>query len=339
MAARGEAFTLTKSFMAGPQVIRKPSQAFAPSASPVHRRLGNAAFAAALGMASAIGPTFAGSSSADLIDIPTFVVTRTQDTLLDIARSYDVGYVEIRAANPGVDPWLPGTGKTIAVPTQHILPDAPRRGIVINLPELRLYYFPADGGMPRSFPIGIGGEGMETPVGHTEIIRKQLHPVWIPTRAEREEDSDLPARVDPGPDNPMGDQALYLGWAGYAIHGTNRPYSIGRRDSHGCIRLYPEDILALYKMVRIGTPVMVVNQPAKAGWSGDELYLEVHPSQSDADAIEAGGTPAPGAVDADELVAVAAGTKEGQLDWYAIHLAEERRDGLPVQVTQPKGGF
>ncbi len=276
----------------------------------------------------------------ELIGIPTLFTTKDEDTLLDIGRSYDVGYVEIRAANPGIDPWLPGADKIVKVPTQHILPDAPRRGIVINLAELRLYYFPSDGSGPRSFPIGIGGEGKETPVGRTAIVRKAVHPTWVPTKSEHEEEPDLPAIVGPGPDNPMGDYALYLAWNGYAIHGTNKPYSIGRRDSHGCIRMYPEDILALFKAVKLGTSVVVVDQQAKVGWSGGELYLEVHSSQDDADALETTGAPTTtGAVDADALVLRAAGADAQRLDWYAIHLAEERRDGMPVQVTRPKNLF
>ena len=276
----------------------------------------------------------------DLIGIPTVYVTKEEDTLLDIARSYDVGYVAMRAANPGIDPWLPGADKEIQVPTQHILPNAPRRGIVINLPELRLYYFPSDGSEPRSFPIGIGGEGKETPVGHTTLVRKAVHPSWIPTESEHQEDPDLPAVVGPGPDNPMGDYALYLGWKGYAIHGTNRPYSIGRRDSHGCIRMYPEDILALFNLVKIGVPVTVVDQQAKTGWSGDELYLEVHASQADADSLETVGAPATtDAVDADDAVIAAAGADSGRLDWYAIHLAETRRNGIPILVTRPIESF
>lgn len=276
----------------------------------------------------------------DLIGIPTLYTTTEADTLLDIGVTYDVGYVEMRAANPGIDPWLPGADKKIRVPTQHILPNAVRRGIVINLAELRLYYYPSDGSAPRSFPIGIGGEGKETPVGHTEIARKTVHPTWIPTKSEHEEDPDLPVMVGPGPDNPMGDYALYLAWQGYAIHGTNRLYSIGRRDSHGCIRLYPNDILTLFNLVRPGTQVTVVNQQAKTGWSAGELYLEIHASQDDADALETTGMPATtGAVDADALVVDAAGADVQRLDWYAIHLAEERRDGIPVQVTRSRNLF
>jgi len=273
--------------------------------------------------------------AADLIGATGRYVTREEDTLLDLARDNDLGYVEIRAANPGIDPWLPGAGKLVTLPAKHVLPDAPRRGIVINLAELRLYYY-RPRGEPQTFPIGIGGEGKETPVGHTVVAEKRTHPVWVPTRSEHEENPDLPLSVGPGPDNPMGDFALYLGWKGYAIHGTNKSYSIGRRDSHGCIRLYPEDIAWLYHEVTTGTPVTVVDQPAKAGWSGGELYLEVHPTQADADALEAEGAPrSTEAIDADDLVAKAAGWDVPRLDWYTIHLAEVQRTGVPVQVTRP----
>ena len=272
---------------------------------------------------------------ADVIGAPASYVTREEDTLLDIAKDRDLGYVEIRAANPGIDPWLPGAGRTVILPSQHVLPDAPRRGIVINLAELRLYYYPLHG-EPQTFPIGIGGEGKETPVGRTVVADKRAHPVWIPTKSEHEENPDLPASVGPGPDNPLGDYALYLGWKGYAMHGTNKPYSIGRRDSHGCIRLFPDDIAWLYRAVAPQTPVAVVDQPAKVGWIDDELYLEVHPTQADADALEAEGAPrSTEAIDADDLVVKAAGVDAPRLDWYTIHLAETRRDGIPVQITRP----
>ena len=191
-----------------------------------------------------------------------------------------------------------------------------------------------------SFPIGIGGEGAETPVGHTVVVVKRPHPTWIPTASEHAEDPDLPEVVPPGPDNPMGDFALYLGWKDYALHGTNRPYSIGRRDSHGCIRMYPEDIARLYALVTLGTPVTVVDEPVKTGWQGGELYLEVHWEQEDAESLETrGAPPAIIAADADDLVVQAAGKAADRLDWYAIHLAELRRDGIPVQVTLSPSGF
>jgi len=272
-----------------------------------------------------------------ILGIPTMVVANENDTLLDLAQLYDVGFVEMREANPGVDPWMPGAGRPIRVPTEHILPDAPHSGIVINLSELRLYYFPPHGEV-RSFPIGTGDEGKATPTGTTRIARRQQHPTWIPTKSEHEEDPALPDAVGPGPDNPMGNFALYLAWSGYAIHGTNKPDSIGRRDSHGCIRLYPADIEWLYSHIALGSPVTVVNQPAKLAWVDGELFLEVHPLQDDIDAIELSGQPNSNAgIDADDLVLKAAGAERNRLNWYAIHLAEARRDGMPVQITRPAG--
>ena len=287
--------------------------------------------------ATATGPAAPAPTGDDLIGIVSTVETREEDTLLDLAHDSDIGYVEIRAANPGVDPWLPGAGRKVVLPTAHLIPDAPRTGIVINLAELRLYYFPprGSGEPPRTFPIGIGGEGKETPVGRTSVAGKRAHPTWNPTPSERQEDPDLPERVAPGPDNPMGDFALYLGWKAYAIHGTNKPYSIGRRDSSGCIRMLPEDIETLFKAVSIGTPVTVVDQPVKVGRSGGELYLEVHPSQEDVDSIEETGQPAAiVAPDAETAVMRAAGADADRVDWYAVGRIAQRRTGVPEQITK-----
>jgi L,D-transpeptidase ErfK/SrfK len=277
----------------------------------------------------------AGDLQPQVIGAPSTYVTRYEDTLMDVARAADVGFVEIRAANPIIDPWLPGAGTRIVLPTQHVVPDAPRRGIVINVAELRLYYFPPDRRPVLTFPVGIGDEGKETPLGRTLIVRKARHPIWIPTRLEREENPELPAVVPAGPDNPMGDYALYLGWSGYAIHGTNNPDSIGRRDSHGCLRLYPEDIHALFERVPVGTAVTVVNQPVKLGWLDGELYLQVHPGQDAADAVESWGAVPQEAADVDDLIVKTAGSDIGRIDWYAAHLAALQRRGIPVRITRP----
>lgn len=280
-------------------------------------------------------PTAAATSrDGDLIGVPTAYTTHDQETLLDIARRYDVGYVALRNANPGVDPWLPGSGTVLRIPTQHILPPGPRRGIVINLPELRLYYYGDGKQPPRSFPIGIGDEGKATPVAQTRVVRKIAGPSWTPTASERAEDPQLPQTVGPGPDNPMGDYALYLGLAGYAIHGSNKPDSIGRRDSHGCIRMYPEDIALLYQLVTPGTPVRIIDQQAKAGWADDRLYLEVHPAQDDVNAIETHGRPqSTAAVDAEAILQTAAGAAAAaRIDWDLVLSLELQRNGLPTPV-------
>lgn len=204
------------------------------------------------------------------------------DTLTDIARRFNVGYEEIVRANPGVDPWLPGVGRKVVLPTQFILPNAPREGIVINIAAMRLFYFPPHkAGEPQvviTHPIGIGKVGWSTPEGVTKIVRRQKDPTWtVPVsvlKEHRENGEELQRVIGPGPDNPLGRHAFYLQWPSYLIHGTNKPAGVGLRSSHGCIRLFPEDIAQLFDMVPIGTKVRVVNQPFVFGWQDDSLYMQ-----------------------------------------------------------------
>ncbi|BBK44503.1 hypothetical protein STVA_45230 [Allostella vacuolata] len=260
---------------------------------------------------------------------------RYEDTLMDVARTYNLGYAELVAANPGVDPWLPGLGTRILLPTAHVLPDAPRQGIVVNLSDQRIYWFPAGGGPTLTFAVGIGQEGLGTPNGTTTIVRKKERPTWTPTPEKRREDPTLPTVVPPGPDNPMGEHALYLGWPLYAIHGTNEPDAIGRRVTRGCIRLYPEGIEHLYRLAPVGTKVTVVDQEAKMGWIGDDLFVDLHPSRADVDRLEDEGRfdpkPIPGLRD---RVAKFAGTAAARIDWATLDEAERRRDGIPVRITR-----
>ena len=271
----------------------------------------------------------------DLIGAPRTYVTADEDTLLDVARRFDLGYVELKAANPGVDPWLPGAGTPITLPTAHLLPDAPRRGIVINLAEQRLYYFPKGGGPVVSYPLGIGRQGWETPLGATRVVRKRVKPTWHPPASIRALNPDLPRAAPPGPANPLGDFALDLGWPAYLIHGTNNPWGVGRRVSSGCIRLYPEDIAALFPRVAVGTPVRVVDQPVVLGWSRGRLYLAVHPSIRQADEIEREGAfkTRESLPDLVARVLDAAGNAEARLDWAAIARAAREHWGIPVAIT------
>jgi len=208
----------------------------------------------------------------------TTCVVKTDESLLEIARHYDIGYTEITAANPGVDPFVPDPGSRIILPTEWILPDAPiRKGIVVNIAEMRLFVFSHDNSKTvTSFPIGIGDQGRDTPVGTFSVIEKIRNPAWYVPESIRKEKPYLPAVVPPGPENPMGSHALRLSNQIVLIHGTNRPWGIGTRSSHGCIRLYQEDIARLFGMIGRGTPVAIVNQPVKAAVRGDRVSLEVH---------------------------------------------------------------
>jgi len=264
--------------------------------------------------------------------------TDYEDTLIKIARDHNLGFVELRAANPGVDPWLPGEDVDIILPTMHLLPDAPREGIVINLPEMRLYAFIEDGDAPITHPLGVGRVGLSTPLGTTTVTRKTIGPTWRPTARMRSEDPNLPAAIGPGSDNPMGTHALYLGWPAYAIHGTNRPFGIGRRVSSGCVRLYPEDIVTFYDKIPVGMKVRVVDQPVKAAWVGDDLYVEAHPALSQADDMESNGFVSSYEFTESDLAVLmkAAGEAHDLIDWPLVREAVRLRQGIPVVVaTRP----
>ena len=218
----------------------------------------------------------------DVVGQVQVTIATKEDTLPDIARRFNLGYEEIVRANPGVDPWLPGDGREIVLPTQFVLPSAVRSGLVINIAAMRIFYFPpakqGEKQVVYTHPIGIGKVGWSTPEGKTKVVTKQANPVWIPpasVRAEHKKNGEiLPARVPPGPDNPLGAYKMTLGWPSYLIHGTNKPYGVGLRSSHGCIRLYPEDIEKIFAMVTPGTTVTVVNQPFVFGWHEGQLYLQ-----------------------------------------------------------------
>lgn len=215
------------------------------------------------------------------------VQTVYEDTLYDLARQYSLGSEELIRVNPKLDPWLPGADKTVFIPGRHILPTGPHTGIVVNIAEHRLYYYPKPRRhMPQqviSYPVSIGKMDWHTPLGLTQVISKQKDPWWFPPKSVRDEHAKegdiLPARVPPGPDNPLGTRALRLGAGNgtYLIHGTNNPIAVGLAVTHGCIRMYPEDIEALFPMVPVGTPVRIINEPVKVAWVNGELLLEAHP--------------------------------------------------------------
>jgi L,D-transpeptidase ErfK/SrfK len=229
------------------------------------------------------------SADQEIVGSLQVIEARHEDTFVDIARAYNLGFDELLEANPEVDPWLPGEGTRIVLPTQFILPNAPHEGIVINLASKRLFwYLPADEDGARAvmtFPIGIGLQGTATPTGITTITQKVANPTWFVPAAIRAEyaaeGTPLPKQVPPGPDNPLGSHALLLGMPSYLIHGTNRPAGVGMRVSHGCVRLFPENIERLYSEVPVGEPVTIVDQPWLVGWHDNRLYVEAHPPLED----------------------------------------------------------
>jgi L,D-transpeptidase ErfK/SrfK len=241
--------------------------------------------------------TFAAPAGASVYPLPadgssivgtdTTVTTVYEDTLPDLAHRYSLGFYEIIRANPAVDVWLPGAGKELTLPGRRILPPGPHAGIVVNLPEHRLYYYPPPRGREApvviTYPVSIGKMDWRTPIGDTTVIAKIKHPAWYPPESIRKEHAangdPLPKVVPSGPDNPLGDFALRLaaGHGEYMIHGTNNPTAVGMAVTHGCIRMYPEDVAALFALIPIGTHVRLVNEPVKVAWVGGQLFLEAHP--------------------------------------------------------------
>jgi len=208
------------------------------------------------------------------------LIIKKDENFETLARKYDMGYFELIEANPGVDPLRPKVGMEIVIPSQFVLPNVPHKGIVINLAEMRLYYFPQHSKKVVTFPVGIGKQEWDTPVGYMTIMEKIKSPHWYVPKSilayRKSINKPLPNVVPPGKDNPLGDFAMRLSARNYLIHGTNDPNGVGRRSSAGCVRLYPEDIKQLFAMVPKGTKVRIINEPYKAGWSGGRLYLEAH---------------------------------------------------------------
>jgi len=267
---------------------------------------------------------------------------RDEDTIPDIARRFNLGFDEVARANPGVDPWLPGAGTRIILPTQFVLPDAPHEGVVINVAALRMFYFPKPAkDEPRvvlTYPIGIGKVGWATPIGKTKVVSKRKDPWWTPPASVRKEHAaegdPLPARVPPGPDNPLGAYAMNLGWTSYLIHGTNKPAGVGLRASHGCIRMYPEDIAVVFDRIPVGTPVTVVNQPLVYRWHGDSLYVQAYPPHEE-DGKKAPAQPQPQLSKAiSDKMSQRAKQHGGTIDWPLAERVAKDAQGVAVPVTR-----
>jgi L,D-transpeptidase ErfK/SrfK len=281
-------------------------------------------------------------ATTDIVGIVQKTQATKEDTLTDIARRFNVGYEEIVRANPGVDPWLPGENREIVIPSQFVLPNAPREGIVINAAAMRLFYYPkmkkGERQVVHTYPIGIGKVGWKTPEGTTKIVRRQKDPVWRPTASIikehlKERGEKLEAVVPAGPDNPLGRYAFYLGWPTYMIHGTNKPAGVGLRSSHGCIRLYPEDIAQLFELAPIGTPVRVVNQPFLFGWHEGALHIQAFDVlEDDPRDWKKAQAKLLNKTMADNIKKELAARKE-KIDWEAVARLTHEPRGIPVSVT------
>ncbi len=278
---------------------------------------------------------FALPSHLDEVVGSTFTVAASrEETLLDIARRFSVGQQEILMANPSVDRWLPADGAEVILPTEYILPRAERKGLVLNVPEMRLYYYPprdvGEAAVVHTFPVSIGRMDWSTPIAHTKVVEKTENPTWRPPAsiiAERISSGEPPPQViPPGPNNPLGQFAFRLGLPGYLIHSTNKPYGVGMRVTHGCVRMYPEDIEFLYPLVQVGTPVAIVNQPIKVGWLGDRLYVEIHPpleEEQSTPSLEQRVL---------NLIRLESEKRRLVLDRAALEEALERQDGMPMPI-------
>lgn len=235
---------------------------------------------ASLGINTAQALTFAMQPGSDIVGAVQSTTVQSGDSFNSIGTKFDVGIYELIEANPGVDPWEPSPGVRLVIPSQFILPSGARRGIVINLAEMRLYYFHKDGRLVSTYPIGVGRKEWNTPLGNGKILTKTKHPEWRPPASIRawynEHDRYLPDVVPPGPENPLGDYAMRLSIPGYLIHGTNMDGGIGIRSSSGCIRMHPADVESLFYKVSIGDSVRIIHQPYKVGRYNNRVYIEAH---------------------------------------------------------------
>ena len=315
-----------------------------------------------------LGILIAASARAEIYELPpdgydvigalATITTREEDTLVDIARRHGLGYHDIVRANRGVNVWVPGEGTEVVLPTRFVLPPGPRQGVVLNLPEYRLYYYPepADGepAYVMTYPISIGRMDWDTPLGATRVVSKVRNPSWYTPQSVRDEHAadgrPLPRIVPPGPQNPLGKYAMRLGLPGYLIHGTNRPAGVGMRVTHGCIRMFPEDIEFLFPNVDVNTPVRIINEPIKLGWFGNELVMEVHPvlesaepevdaeliaadvdvDTGDEESVEPDVQPKDPLTYVTEQFIAVTDMRAGQLDWKEVEILIGRSDGVPA---------
>ncbi|MCK8516425.1 L,D-transpeptidase family protein [Methylonatrum kenyense] len=277
----------------------------------------------------------------DVVGEIQIVEARDEDTLLDIGRRYGIGFEAMRMANPGVDIWIPGEGTEVVIPSRYILPPGPRKGLVINLPEMRMYYYPEPkpGERPvvETYAISVGRLDWSTPIGTTRVTGHVKDPAWYPPASVRErhanEGRSLPRRVDPGPDNPLGRHAIGLDIPSYFIHGTNRPAGVGMRVTHGCIRMFPEDIEYIFNRLPRGTEVRIMNEPYKVGWASGQLFVQAFPPMEEDDLDEARSYNKA----VQEVVKVLDQHPAGRVDRDQLRAAIQTSNGLPVAILEEPG--
>jgi L,D-transpeptidase ErfK/SrfK len=211
-----------------------------------------------------------------LLGAPRSVLVEPDDTLLDVAYRERLGFEAVVRMNPGVDEWIPDPGTIVQLPTRFVLPDVAPTGLVLNVPEMRLYDFRTTP-LPDVYAVAVGDAEDATPIGEFRVGSKRTDPVWTVPASIRAEKPELPARVPPGPDNPLGRFWMTIGATSYGLHGTNIRWSIGRMATHGCVRLYEDDIQRLYERTPAGTPLRILYQPFKWGADGEAILLEAHP--------------------------------------------------------------
>lgn len=270
-------------------------------------------------------------SSESLIGDIEYSRIHVGDSATTIAEKYNIGYNSIQNANPqlDLDKILP-EGADLLVPTQHILPNQGRRGVVINLPEMRMYYYPENSREVLTYPIGIGKIGKTIPIKRAVVTRKKENPTWVPPKDIREYNLRkgivLPRIMPPGPDNPLGNYAIYMSIPTFLMHSTIYPESIGRRASFGCIRMYESDIEDLFPAISTGTPITIINNPIKFGWQNKELYMEAHhPLEEFHDGISA----------LPEIIKEVANETNNEatlVDWQGVYYLSKERDGVPHDI-------
>ncbi|MCW4151099.1 L,D-transpeptidase family protein [Halomonas sp. 18H] len=317
---------------------------------PVTRRGPGTRLALAIALGSLAAPSLAAEDSlptghyrlpktGDLIGEVTTIEAEEEDTLIDIGHEHGIGYRAMVRANPEVSVWYPGEGTEVRIPGAFILPDAPREDIVINVAEMRLYYYPpVEDGEPRtvqSYPLGVGRQDWETPLGDTTITQMVKNPAWYPPESIRQEHAEagdpLPDVVPAGPENPLGTRKMRLGIPGYLIHGTNRPEGVGMRVSHGCVRMLPGDVEHLFGQVGVGTRVRIINDNFKIGWADDKLHVQAYPYLDDKQ-----GTTIQRVTEALSEVQAALADRDYGVDYGRLREVVEVPSGMPVVLEAPK---